>query len=114
MRRDRVYALTVAEGLAALLFSEAPTFEVYNLASGATVSNRPWCERLKARYPAFTYRVAGFGEEANVGHHETQNRGAQSMHRMVEDIGYRPKSSYEEALNDYCDRIDRTPGFRNP
>jgi nucleoside-diphosphate-sugar epimerase len=114
LRRDRVYSRNVAEGLVALLFAEAPTFEVYNLASGATVSNRPWCERLKARYPAFTYRIAGSGEEANVDHHETRNRGAQSIRRMVEDIGFQPKFSLDEALDDYCDWIDRTPGFRNP
>ena len=114
LRRDRVYGRNVAEGLVALLFAEAPTFEIYNLASGATVSNHPWCERLKTRYPAFTYRVAASGEEANVDHHETQNRGAQSMRRMAEDIGFRPKFSPDEALEDYCDWIDRTPGFRNP
>ena len=81
---------------------------------GAAVGTGPWCERLKARYPAFTYRVAGAGEEANVDHHETRNRGAQSMRRMVEDIGFQPKFSLDEALDDYCDWIDRTPGFRNP
>ena len=112
--RDRVYGRNVAEGLVALLFAEAPTFEVYNLGSGTIVSIHPWCERLKSRYPAFTYRVAGSGEEANVDHHETQNRGAQSMRRMVEDIGFRPKFNAEEALDDYLDWIDRTPDFRNP
>ena len=114
LRRDRVYARNVAEGLVALLFAEAPTFDVYNLGSGATVSDRPWCERLKARYPAFSYRIAGSGEEANVDYHETRNRGAQSMGRMTEDIGFRPKFSRDEALDDYCDWIDRTPDFRDP
>ena len=114
LRRDRVYGRNVAAGLVALLFAEAPTFDVYNLGSGATVSDRPWCERLMARYPAFTYRVAGSGEEANVDYHETRNRGAQSMRRMTEDIGFQPTFSYDRALDDYCDWIDRTPDFRNP
>ena len=46
--------------------------------------------------------------------HETRNRGAQSMRRMVEDIGFQPKFSLDEALDDHCDWIDRTPGFHNP
>ncbi len=114
LRRDRVYGRNVAEGLVALLFAETPAFEDYNLASGATVSDRPWCERLKVRYPAFTYRVAASAEEANVVYHETRNRGFQSMRRMVEDIGFRPKFGVDGALDDYCDWIDRTPDFQNP
>ena len=36
------------------------------------------------------------------------------MRRIAEDIGFRPKFGLDEALDDYCDWIDRTPGFRNP
>ncbi|MDP6787800.1 MAG: NAD(P)-dependent oxidoreductase [Rhodospirillales bacterium] len=114
LRRDRVYARNVADGLVALLFAESPTFEVYNLASGFAVGSGEWCARLKARYPAFTYRVAASGEKANVDHHETRNRAPQSIRRMAEDICFRPRFSFEEALDDYCDWIERAADFRNP
>lgn len=102
-RRDWVYSRDVAAGIVALLEAPAPAHTLYNLSSDRAWGGLArWCERLKAIYGGFEYRVAAAGERSNLGIAEQQDRGVMDIGRIVRDIGYTPRFGPDEAYDDYA------------
>ena len=113
--RNWVYSRDIAGALVALMFAERPRHPVYNLSTEDAWDLTRWCEALKRQFPAFSYRSAGDGEEANVSLHDErpEDRATQSIRRLKEDIGFAPAFSPERGCEDYIAWIARTPNFRD-
>lgn len=101
-RRDWVYCRDVAAAIVALLEAKAPAHALYNVSSDRDWGGlTPWCERLRAAYPAFRYRVAAAGEATNLAIAETQDRGVMDISRLRTDVGFEPRFGPAEAYEDY-------------
>ena len=86
----------------ALLEAKAPAHALYNVSSDRDWGGlTPWCERLRAAYPAFRYRVAAAGEATNLAIAETQDRGVMDISRLRTDVGFEPRFGPAEAYEDY-------------
>lgn len=59
------YSRDAAGALVALLDHRAPAHHVYNLGTSQVWSLADWCERLRVRYPGFTYAVEA--EQSSAG-----------------------------------------------
>lgn len=100
-RRDWLYARDVAAGLARLLDAPAPPHALYNLGSGREWDMSGWCERLGARYPDFSWRIAAGGEEPNVELWGSTRRSPMSTARLREDTGFEARFGLAESFEDY-------------
>jgi nucleoside-diphosphate-sugar epimerase len=101
-RRDWVYCRDVAAAIVALLEAKAPSHALYNVSSDRDWGGlEPWCERLRATYPAFAYRVAAPGEHTSLAIAESQDRGVMDIARLGTDVGFEPRFGPEEAYADY-------------
>jgi UDP-glucose 4-epimerase len=111
-RRDWVYSRDLAAALVALLDAEALRYTVYNIASGTVSDDAPaWCTRLQARFPRFSWRVAGKADEANILNHEDRHRRPQSVARLHDGLGFRPAFDFDAACDDFLAWIAATPGY---
>jgi nucleoside-diphosphate-sugar epimerase len=112
IQRDWVYVRDVAQALIALANSPAIRRLVYNVTSGEAWqgSITAWCETLKAAYPAFSYRVAGAEEEANIWYTD-RDRGLMDIGRLTHETGFRISYPMREAYADYLEWMQRTPDF---
>ena len=98
-RRDWIYGPDVAAGIIALLDAAALPHDVYNIGTGETWSLLQWCEKLAARRPAFSYRLASEpGAEASL---DPGRRSPLSVERIFRDTAYNPRFGLAEAFDDY-------------
>lgn len=108
-RRDWLYARDLAVALAGLLDAPAPRHELYNLGSGKVWDMQAWCDKLRARHPLFSWRIAGQTEEANVELYEPTRRSPLSTSRLREETGFQARYGLEEAFTDFMEWSDSQP-----
>jgi nucleoside-diphosphate-sugar epimerase len=106
IQRDWIYARDVAAGLVALVGAPVLRHAVYNLSSGITweAPIARWCERLREAYPAFSFKVATRGEQANIWYTD-RDRGIMDIGRVSHDIGFRVRYPMQRAYDDFLDRL---------
>ncbi len=109
-RKDWVYSRDIAEAIVALLDAQRLSHDVYNISSGVAWTVNDWCEKLKKRYPDFTFRMTDREQEINC-HYSTPDRAPLSIRRLTDDIGFHTKFGLDEAFEDYMQWIQDTPGF---
>ena len=111
VRRDWVYSRDVAAGLLGLLDATSPQHTVYNLSAAMHWGDMlNWCALLKAAFPRFEYRVAGAGEQPNIGYVD-RDRCLMDISRITQDIGYLPRFPPQAAYADFLEWLRRTPDF---
>jgi nucleoside-diphosphate-sugar epimerase len=110
VRRDWVYSRDVATALVALLEAPRPRHRLYNISAGVEWQDpiRAWCERLKAAYPKFDFRIAGPGDEANIWYTD-RDRCPMDIGRLSQDIGFTPRYTMHEAYGDFLEWLKKTP-----
>jgi nucleoside-diphosphate-sugar epimerase len=97
--RDWIYGPDAAAGILALLDAAALGHDIYNVGTGCVWSLRQWCEKLAARYPAFTYRL---GTDSDPGCFiDPGRRSPLSVERITRDTTYTPRFGLEESFDDY-------------
>jgi nucleoside-diphosphate-sugar epimerase len=103
-RRDWIYSRDVALGLARLLDAPDLRHDVYNLAAGlggAPIA-APWCDRLKAFWPALVCRRVAGEDVPNVEFLGPRDRALMLNTRIREETGFRPAYGTDAALDDYA------------
>lgn len=103
-RRDWIYGPDAAAGIIALMDAQVLHHDVYNVSTGHTWSLRQWCERLAARRPAFSYRLAGESDAA--ASIDPGRRSPLSIARISRDMTYNPRFGLENSFEDYLNWID--------
>ena len=98
-QRDWIYGPDVAAGIVALLDAAALPLDLYNIGTGQSWSLSQWCEKLAARYPAFSYRLAG--ESDTQATLDPGRRSPLSVERILRDTTYNPRFGLAEAFDDY-------------
>lgn len=98
---DWVYASDVADAVIRLLRAPSLPQSLYHVASGQRWSASSWCERLRERFPSFSYEVVSDLEKANVGRQTPVPRPPFSIARLQADTGYQPRFQETEAFADY-------------
>ena len=98
-QRDWIYGPDVAAGIIALLDAAALPLDLYNIGTGQSWSLSQWCEKLAARYPAFSYRLAG--ESDTQATFDPGRRSPLSVERILRDTAYNPRFGLAEAFDDY-------------
>ena len=103
--RDWIYGPDVAAGILALLDAREPGHDLYNVGTGRTWSLRQWCEKLAARYPAFSYSI-GTGPDAD-SMLDPGRRSPLSVKRISGDTAYNPRFGFEDSFDDYMEWMDK-------
>ncbi len=109
--KDWVYSRDIAAPLADMLTAEKLGYEVYNLSSGFIWSGLEWCEKLKSRFPAFSYRNTDDPAQSNVTDFGRRDRNPLKIDRLKKDLGYTPVYDLEAAFEDYMNWIDSVSDF---
>jgi len=98
---DWVYASDVADAVIRLLRAPFVKQPLYHVSSGRRWSAASWCERLRERFPSFSYEIVSDPEKANVGRQTPVPRPPFSIARLQADTGYQPRFHEAEAFADY-------------
>jgi nucleoside-diphosphate-sugar epimerase len=110
-RRDWVYCRDVAAAICDLLYAPTLAHGLYNLSADLSWGGlAPWCRKLLEVYPHFAYRVAGEGEQTNLGIAERQDRGVMDIGRLRDDIGFVPEYGPDRAYEDYANWLRSDAG----
>lgn len=105
-RRDWLYSRDVAGAVIAVLDHPAPAIRVVNVGPGVTWTLAEWCDRLSARHPRFTYRIAAPGETPTVELWGERDRAPLAIDRLQREIGYQPRFGLDAAFSDYLEWLD--------
>jgi nucleoside-diphosphate-sugar epimerase len=108
---DWVYSVDVARGLIAVLDLPNTPDPVYHLSAGMRWSVSAWCERLRQRFPRFTYRLAERLEECTVARNKAAPRAPMDIARIRRDAAYEPAYLLDRAFEDYIAWRDATGRF---
>ncbi|MDB5832571.1 MAG: putative NAD-dependent epimerase/dehydratase [Caballeronia sp.] len=98
---DWVYASDVADAVGRLLRTRSTLRPVYQIATGRRWSAPGWCERLRAAYPAFSYKIVKDVADANVGRQIPVPRPPFSIARLQADTDYKPRFDEARAFDNY-------------
>ncbi|HET7670018.1 MAG TPA: NAD(P)-dependent oxidoreductase [Burkholderiales bacterium] len=98
---DYIYAADLASAILTLAKAKAPSHRLYHLGTGAAWSLPQWCELLAKRFPGFRWRESANDAECNVLPNARAPRTRFSNRRLTEDLGWRPRFTLEEALDDF-------------
>jgi dTDP-glucose 4,6-dehydratase len=98
---DWVYVTDVARGLIAMLDLPISPDPLYHLSAGMMWSLEDWCERLKGRFPRFSYRLTDRADECTVGRNNAAPRSPMLIERMRRHTGFTPEYLAERAFADY-------------
>jgi dTDP-glucose 4,6-dehydratase len=112
--RDWIYAPDAARALAALLDAERPSHDVYNVGTGRPWTVAEWCDRLKVRYPAFSWRETRRSDELTVTLLGSGGRSPFAARRLRGDIGFVPRYGLDDAFADYMAWRDAHPLAARP
>ncbi|HYL87664.1 MAG TPA: NAD(P)-dependent oxidoreductase [Burkholderiales bacterium] len=104
---DYIYAPDLASALIALLDAKEPRHRLYHLSTGAAWSLPDWCELLAKRFPKFRWRESTRAEEWNVVPLSPATRTRFSNRRLVEDLGWQPRFTVAQALDDFLAWMDK-------
>jgi nucleoside-diphosphate-sugar epimerase len=107
--RDWVYSRDIAQALVALSEASSLTHDVYNISGGVRWSVADWCEKLEAKYPAFSHRISDNHTEVNVAF-GNRDRSPLAIDRLTADV-MTPKYGLNEAFDDYMRWIDDSSDF---
>lgn len=98
---DWVYASDVADAVIRLLRTSSVNHPLYHVSGGQHWSAQSWCERLRERFPSFTYELTADPTRINIGRQSPTPRPPFSIARIQEDLGFTPKFREAEAFADY-------------
>lgn len=103
-KRDWIYSRDAAGGIMAVMdFSGGSP--IINLGPGVITPFDAWLDCLRARSPAFRWRVSS-KEEANVDLHGDRDRSILSIRRLEQQVGWRPHRTLKAAFEDYLSWSD--------
>ncbi len=98
-RRDWIYGPDAAAGVVALLDAAELRYDLYNVGTGSPWTLRQWCEKLVARRPAFSFRIAKRSDAESAL--DPGRRAPLSIERISRDTAYRPRFGLDESFDDY-------------
>lgn len=107
--RDWVYSRDIAHALVALSEADSLRHDVYNISGGVRWNVADWCDKLKAKYPAFSYRISDNPAEVNVTFGD-RDRSPLAIDRLTADV-MMPQYGLDEAFNDYTGWIENSSDF---
>ncbi|MDB5879473.1 MAG: short-chain dehydrogenase [Variovorax sp.] len=87
--RDWAYAPDVAHAVHAVLHAEALKHRVYNVSTPESWSALDWGRQLAAHRSGFECRLAREGETPTIELHSAADRGALSVARLQEELGWK-------------------------
>ncbi len=99
--RDWIYAPDVASALVMLLDAKSLAHTVYNIGTGAPFTLADWCEKLRAAFPGFRYRLSDNAAEWNVIPLAAAGRSPFAAQRIRTDLGFRPEFLLDRAFDHY-------------
>jgi UDP-glucose 4-epimerase len=99
--RDWLYAPDVAGAVQALLLTEAPGHDLYNVSVGRTWDLYDWANGLRSWFPDLQVRIAAPGEVPTVLTHQPRPRQPLAAERLTQDLGFRAAFGLEESLDHY-------------
>lgn len=105
--RDWIYAPDVARAVHAVLQADSLAHRVYNVSAPESWSALDWGRQLAARRPGFECRLAQQGETPTIDLHSTADRGALSVARLQEELGWQAGFGLAESvlhLDEWCRR----------
>ena len=105
--RDWIYAPDVARAVHAVLQADSLAHRVYNVSTPVSWSALDWGQQLAARRPGFECRLAREGEAPTIDLHSAADRGALSVARLQEELGWQAGFGLAESvahLDDWCRR----------
>lgn len=100
-RRDWIYGPDAAAGVLALADAVTLPHPVYNVGPGVAWPLAAWCEKLRARYPRFSFRVATRPEEGDARLAAGARRAPLCTRRLREDTGFTARFDIDAAFDDY-------------
>jgi nucleoside-diphosphate-sugar epimerase len=106
---DYIYAPDLASAIIAVTDAAAPQHRLYHLGTGAAWPLSEWCELLAQRFPTFRWREAESApdDECNILPLTRAQRTRFSNDRLTSDLGWRPRFTLEQALDDFLDWMDK-------
>lgn len=107
--RDWVYSRDIAHALVALSEANTLTHDVYNISGGVRWNVADWCDKLQAKYPAFSYRIADDHAEVNVTFGD-RDRSPLAIDRLKADV-MTPQYGLDSAFADYMGWIESSSDF---
>ena len=107
--RDWVYSRDIAHALVTLSEARSLSHDVYNISAGVRWNVADWCEKLKATYPAFSYRIANNHAEVNVTF-GSRDRSPLAIDRLNADV-MAPQYGLDDAFEDYMAWIESSSDF---
>lgn len=99
--RDWIYAVDVARALVMLLDAKALGHTVYNIGTGDSFTLSDWCEKLRAAFPGFRYRLTDHAAQWNVVPLAAAGRSPFAAERIRADLGFTPRFLLERAFDHY-------------
>ncbi|MGJ7580015.1 NAD-dependent epimerase/dehydratase family protein [Variovorax sp. RHLX14] len=103
--RDWIYAPDVARAVHSVLRAEAMRHRVYNVSTPETWSVLEWGQQLVALRPGFECRLAHESETPTIDLHSPADRGALSVARLHDELGWRAGFGLADSvvhLDDWC------------
>ncbi len=107
--RDWTHMEDIARGVVSVSLAEKKELksDVYNVASGVSVSIGRILEKIEKLTPSFEYRFVEDEEEADLVFRGEYNRGPLDVSRIREDCGFEHDFDIESGLEDYVEWINR-------
>ncbi|MSQ18954.1 MAG: NAD(P)-dependent oxidoreductase [Betaproteobacteria bacterium] len=105
---DWIYAPDLARALLVLLDATTTKHRLYHLAIEAPFDMTAWCERLRKRYPSFSFRESARIEECNIAP-LAPFRTPFSGRRLREEFGFKPAFTLDSAFDDYTQWLAAHP-----
>ena len=105
--RDWVYAPDVARAVHTVLRADALKHRVYNVSTPESWSALDWGRQLAARRTGFECRLAREDETPTIDLHSPADRGALSVARLQEELGWQAGFGLAESvlhLDEWCQR----------
>lgn len=106
--RDWIYSRDVAAAIVAILDAAAPSFDLYNIATGVTWTVEQWCANLVRQFPHFSYRLAEEPVAANVDFWGERDRPPLASDRLASDLGFRAAHGLATAFGDFMQWLKKT------
>ena len=104
---DYIYAADLAGAILAVLDARAPGHRLYHLGTGSAWPLPRWCELLAQRFPQFRWRESPNDAECNVLPLTRATRTRFSNDRLTGDLGWRPRFTLAQALDDFLAWMDK-------
>lgn len=99
--RDWLYAPDVAAAVQALLLTEAPGHDLYNIGPGRSWDLLDWARGMQAWFPKLEARIAGPGETPTIMTHQPRPRQPLAVDRLAADLGFRTAFGLADSIDHY-------------